>query len=145
MFNGRKKFHDVTSLPLQVTRPDGEAELCAFNSFQFWRTPLPALDLSLLDTRPTAEFTRSHKDATEEMETWRGSTWSVINSFEEKDRTRGHRCFKTRQYTPAVNLLNVVVWRGSRAATCLWILCVSDLLITFLKSFICCYTIRVGG
>ncbi|KAI5625266.1 hypothetical protein C0J50_15125 [Silurus asotus] len=56
----------------QVTRPDDiEDDLCAFNSFQFWRTPLPQLDLSLLDSPYTAELTedRSSKEATEDMET----------------------------------------------------------------------------
>lgn len=56
---------------LQVTPPadDGD-ELCAFNSFQFWRTPLPALDLSLLDSQSTTQLNEdsSRKDATEEME-----------------------------------------------------------------------------
>lgn len=57
---------------LQVTRPDdNKDELCAFNSFQFWRMPLPALDLSLLDSPSTSELNEdsSCKDDTEEMET----------------------------------------------------------------------------
>ncbi|KAB5528335.1 hypothetical protein PHYPO_G00139080 [Pangasianodon hypophthalmus] len=55
----------------KVMLPDDEDELCAFNSFQFWRTPLPALDLSLLDSPSTTELKedRSVKDGTEEMET----------------------------------------------------------------------------
>ncbi|KAI5091341.1 hypothetical protein C0J45_18547 [Silurus meridionalis] len=55
-----------------VTHPDDiEDDLCAFNSFQFWRTPLPQLDLSLLDSPYTAELTEdsSSKEATEDMET----------------------------------------------------------------------------
>ncbi|GAA6109824.1 uncharacterized protein C9orf40 homolog [Tachysurus ichikawai] len=50
---------------------ENKDELCAFNSFQFWRTPLPALDLSLLDTPSTTVLGEdiSLKDATEEMET----------------------------------------------------------------------------
>lgn len=59
-------------VPLQVTRPDDiEDELCAFNSFQFWRTPLPALDLSLLDSLSAPEFNKdsSLKEPMEEMET----------------------------------------------------------------------------
>lgn len=58
---------------LQVTRPDdNDDELCSFNSFQFWRTPLPALDLSLLDSLSTTELSEdsSLKDTMEEMETW---------------------------------------------------------------------------
>ncbi|XP_076854647.1 uncharacterized protein LOC143509695 [Brachyhypopomus gauderio] len=49
----------------------GDGELGAFNSFQFWRTPLPQLDLSLLDGQSTAEITSSSsvKDPTEAMET----------------------------------------------------------------------------
>ncbi|TDH13368.1 hypothetical protein EPR50_G00056900 [Perca flavescens] len=31
-----------------------DAEDCSFNSFQYWRVPLPALDLSLLDEDATA-------------------------------------------------------------------------------------------
>lgn len=56
----------------QVARPDDtEDQLSAFNSFQFWRTPLPALDLSLLESPSTPELgeVTSLKDATEAMET----------------------------------------------------------------------------
>lgn len=56
----------------KVTRPDdNDDELCSFNSFQFWRTPLPALDLSLLDSPSTTELSEdsSLKDTMEEMET----------------------------------------------------------------------------
>ncbi|KAG7318559.1 hypothetical protein KOW79_018314 [Hemibagrus wyckioides] len=56
----------------KATLPDdNEDELCEFNSFQFWRNPLPALDLSLLDAPSTTELSRdsSLKDSTEEMET----------------------------------------------------------------------------
>ncbi|MCJ8746710.1 hypothetical protein PDJAM_G00144820 [Pangasius djambal] len=58
-------------MPTKVALPDDEDELFAFNSFQFWRTPLPALDLSLLDSPSTTELNedRSLKDGTEEMET----------------------------------------------------------------------------
>ncbi|KAK2845806.1 hypothetical protein Q7C36_010660 [Tachysurus vachellii] len=50
---------------------ENKDELCAFNSFQFWRTPLPALDLSLLDTPSTTVLNKdiSLKDTSEEMET----------------------------------------------------------------------------
>ncbi|KAI4877091.1 hypothetical protein NFI96_031418 [Prochilodus magdalenae] len=44
-----------------------EDELCAFNSFQFWRPPLPELDLSLLDEQVSGGATSS--DSTEAMET----------------------------------------------------------------------------
>ncbi|KAL7836322.1 hypothetical protein AOLI_G00276060 [Acnodon oligacanthus] len=41
--------------------------LCAFNSFQFWRAPLPELDLSLLD--PQVKGEAATKGSTEAMET----------------------------------------------------------------------------
>ncbi|XP_036454627.1 uncharacterized protein C9orf40 homolog [Colossoma macropomum] len=41
--------------------------LCAFNSFQFWRAPLPELDLSLLDPQVKGDATT--KGSTEAMET----------------------------------------------------------------------------
>ncbi|KAL6465937.1 hypothetical protein MHYP_G00260700 [Metynnis hypsauchen] len=41
--------------------------LCAFNSFQFWRAPLPELDLSLLD--PQVKGDAATKGSTEAMET----------------------------------------------------------------------------
>ncbi|KAF5890124.1 transient receptor potential cation channel subfamily M member 6-like isoform X1 [Clarias magur] len=56
----------------KVTRLDDNGdELSAFNSFQFWRTPLPALDLSLLDSPSTLMLDKdsSVRDTTEEMET----------------------------------------------------------------------------
>ncbi|TSR04275.1 hypothetical protein Baya_10882 [Bagarius yarrelli] len=56
----------------EAQRPDdNEDNLSAFNSFQFWRTPLPALDLSLLDATSSPELgdDSSVKDGTEDMET----------------------------------------------------------------------------
>ncbi|KAK3538726.1 hypothetical protein QTP86_014317, partial [Hemibagrus guttatus] len=56
----------------KATLPDdNEDGPCEFNSFQFWRTPLPALDLSLLDAPFITELSEdsSLKDSTEDMET----------------------------------------------------------------------------
>ncbi|KAK3514497.1 hypothetical protein QTP70_018665 [Hemibagrus guttatus] len=56
----------------KATLPDdNEDGPCEFNSFQFWRTPLPALDLSLLDAPSITELSEdsSLKDSTEDMET----------------------------------------------------------------------------
>ncbi|XP_026883696.2 uncharacterized protein wu:fa19b12 [Electrophorus electricus] len=50
---------------------EGDGDLSTFNSFQFWRTPLPELDLSLMDGQSTSERNggTSLKDPTEAMET----------------------------------------------------------------------------
>ncbi|XP_062873479.1 uncharacterized protein C9orf40 homolog [Trichomycterus rosablanca] len=50
----------------KVTRAAGD-DLCEYNSFQFWRNPLPALDLTLLDDPSTPDS--SLKDTAEAMET----------------------------------------------------------------------------
>ncbi|XP_072520953.1 uncharacterized protein [Salminus brasiliensis] len=44
-----------------------EDRLCTFNSFQFWRAPLPEVDLSLLD--PQLGGDTATKDSAEAMET----------------------------------------------------------------------------
>lgn len=43
------KADDVKRTKAQYPDEDTKDDLSAFNSFQFWRSPLPALDLSLLD------------------------------------------------------------------------------------------------
>lgn len=60
-----------TSLSLSPQAGDaGGAEDCSYNSFQFWRSPLPAVDLSLLEPLRCRQEGRSKvKDSPDAMET----------------------------------------------------------------------------
>ncbi|XP_035495077.1 uncharacterized protein wu:fa19b12 [Scophthalmus maximus] len=63
----REDCVDSETAPPQATDPaadgDTNTEDCAFNSFQYWRPPLPELDLSLLDSNSQTEQKSKVKDA----------------------------------------------------------------------------------
>lgn len=56
--------------PPSQANEDGGTEDCSYNSFQFWRSPLAAPDLSLLEELQPQEKSQSKvKDSTDAMET----------------------------------------------------------------------------
>lgn len=60
--------------PFSKQEEEEEEEFCQYNSFLYWRTPLPAIDLSdiqNLDEETPLDAKTTATDATEtEMETW---------------------------------------------------------------------------
>lgn len=61
-------LHFCLYLPFQ-TDDDTNTEDCTYNSFQYWRVPLPELDLSLLedvnDRSKTKDKSKASSDAME--------------------------------------------------------------------------------
>lgn len=65
-------LHFYLSVPFQADE-DANTEDCTYNSFQYWRVPLPELDLSLLEDASAHSKTKdkSKASSSDAMETWR--------------------------------------------------------------------------
>ncbi|TWW61336.1 hypothetical protein D4764_05G0014260 [Takifugu flavidus] len=66
----RPRSHTVSPKTRDKADDDGSTEDCSYNSFQFWRSPLAAPDLSLLEElRSQEEGSSKVKDSPDAMET----------------------------------------------------------------------------